>query len=720
MYSNFIEYDFNSQSVEYPLNYDSSKLNLGYLMEKNTDLNGSFYITPYEPFFIRGFEVVTRFSTAYNNQINSLGFLKYNSNVNWIVYNNGDDIGSVAKRFFLSTYTKSTKIFENIGSITVNAPSNVSHTSYSITPSMEYHTGGTVSVNSTIVNGSGTTWVTDGVCAGNRIGFGSTISSAITEWFKVVAVSGETSLIIGKEYSFDGNTNGLTYPVGTPYVIEDFRIIYSNYGAGGATLRGIGLVKGLRYENFTVTPTAIPVATTVDNIRAGYRILDVTGTTATFTPIGLILEDKTTLSNQNLFSLSYPATTTSSVQKFNIRAPLSVTAGRSNSPFLLTTGTQSHGGTNMGFFNSFIKGTNNNYYVNYYTRIGRIVPANIVSGSTTFISDTMVENPPGSATTFNTSSQLQGFHYLEKSQRFYIPNLQGTFRNYVTPYISGSTTNFERVALTNNTVQTNTYTVSSIDQPTANYISAPIRSYYFDGLSYLVRDLATNNNVIYTLPLEVDKQYHTTTNAYVVTPEFSTPSATTYNKVYVRSKSYFNEDRFIMPTENFDVYYRTSGITTDTGSWVLIGQNGNISPASGTSIQFKITFQTIGNNCIPTKIYGITMSYYSNEPPKSLTFYEPSLKFSNISNQIFAWRQIAEFVNQIPNLNINVYNVNSNTLLLTDNVSGSTNGVWEYSSNEGVNWNTFSYSANSINNYIRYTPNSSLGSGIKIKPIIYI
>ena len=418
--------------------------------------------------------------------------------------------------------------------------------------------------------------------------------------------------------------------------------------------------------------------------------------------------------------MSYQGTSTSTIQKLNIRTPLTVVGGVSNSPFLFTTGSQAHGGANMGFFNSFIKGTNNNYYINYYTRIGRVVPANIVSGSTTFISDTMVENPPGSATTFSTSSQLQGFHYLEKAQRFYIPNLQGTFRNYVTPYISGSTTNFERTCLTNDTVQTNTYTVFSIDTPTANYISSPIRSYYFDGLSYIVRDLSTDNNVIYALPLEADKEYHTTTNAYIITPEFSTPSATSYNKIYVKSKSYFNEDRFIVPTENFDIYYRVSGITTDTGSWTLVGQNGSISPVSGTSIQFKLAFKTIGNNCIPSKIYGITMSYYSNETPISLTFYEPSLKFSNVSSQIFAWRQSNEFVEEIPNLNINIYNASSNILLLSDNVSGSTNGVWEYSSNEGVTWNTFSYSANSINNYIRYTPNSSLGSGIKVKPIIYI
>jgi hypothetical protein len=720
MYKNFIEYNFDTQSVDYPLNYDSTKLNLGYLMEKNTDSYGDIYVTPYEPFFIRGYEVVRQFSTVYNDQINSLGFLKYNSDVNWIIYNHGtENTGNVAKRFFLGTYTKSTKEFNNIGSITVNAPNNASHTSYSITPSMEYHTGGTVSVNSTIVSGDSTSWVTNGVCAGNRIGFGSTISSAITKWYEITSVSANTVLIIGKEYSTDGETNGLSYSAGTPYVIEDFRLIYTNYGVATASIRSIMITKGLRYELFRPTPTVIPVATTVDNIRAGYRIIDATGTTASFIPIGLIMEDKTSFTNQELYSLSYLSSTTSSIQKFNIRSPLTVVGGVSNSPFLLTTGSQSHGGTNMGFFNSFIKGTNNNYYINYYTRIGRVIPANIVSGSTTFISDTMVENPPGSAVTFSTSSQLQGFHYLEKSQRFYIPNLQGTFRHYVTPYISGSTTTFERVALTNDTVQTNTYTVFSIDEPTANYISSPIRSYYFDELSYIVRDVATNNNIIYALPLEADKQYHTTTNAYIITPEFSTPSATTYNKIYVKSKSYFNEDRFIVPTENFDIYYRTSGITADTGSWVLVGQNGDISSSSGSSIQFKLTFKTIGNNCIPSKIYGISMSYYENNTPLSTTYYDPSIENTNIGSQIFSWRQSSIFNDQIPNLNINIYNVTGSTLLLSDSVSGSTNGIWQYSSNDGNTWNSWSSSANTVGNYIRYSASTLSASGLIVKPILY-
>jgi len=342
MNTNFIDYDFDTDIVTYPLNYNPSKLNMGYLMVRNTDSDGYVYVSPVEPKFFRGYEVTSNAPISYTTvQMNSLGFLKYNSDVSWVFYTNGETIFA-AKRIFLATYTKSTNELTMIGSI-FNSFIQASNEAYGLTISMEYHTGGTVSVSSTIVTGVGTTWLTDGVCIGNRIGFGSSSSSGITQWYRVSTIVNDTTLTISREYENDGITNGLTIPIGTPYVIEDLRLIFANLGTS-ATNRGLFLYKGLRYENFTISPTTLPLATTVDNLRAVYRILDVTGTTATFTPIGIILENKTSFSQQDLFTLSYPSATTSSIQKFNIRAPLTfLTGGRSNSPYLFTTGSQAHG-----------------------------------------------------------------------------------------------------------------------------------------------------------------------------------------------------------------------------------------------------------------------------------------------------------------------------------------------------------------------------------------
>jgi hypothetical protein len=700
MHKDFIKYDFDTNINDYTISYDPTKLNMGHLMTRVTDSNGNYYVSPIESRFFRGYEFG-------NNLINVMGFLKYNDTISWIFYTNGNDTPG-AKVFYLVTHNKVTNEFTQIGSIS-NSILNA-HGCTCIIPSMENHTSGTVTVNQTSVIGSGTSWQTNGVCSGNRIGFGSTNPSLITEWYTISSVVNNTTLIIRSEFSNDGNTSILSLPAGTPYVIEDFRLIYINRNIVDNASRCIALIKGLRFENFRSTSTVIPAATTVDNLRAFYRI------NGEFT--GLILENKVSFTEQYLFTQSAPVTTTITVQKFNIRAALTVSGGVTTSAFVLSTANLAHGGTNLSIVNSFIKGSNGDYYANFYTRISRIIPANITSGSTNYIGDSMSEIPPGTTTTFPTSSQLQGFHYLPEIDKFYLSHEQGTIRNYITSY-SGAGSQFDRTVNLNDIIQSNTYVVDEIDILTANFISLPIRTYYHDGLSYFLRVTPTNSNVIYTLPIEADKEYHTASKACIITPEITTPNVSSYDKIYLNKKSYFNNGRFITPTENVDVYFRTSGISDDSGAWTLIDKNGDISYASGSSIQFKIAFGTIGINCIPSEVYSLSMSYFNNGIPTSIPYYEPSLKHTNISSEIFAWRQVHNFVNNIPTLNLNVYNVAGNTLLLSDDTNTPTNGVWEYSSNNGITWNPFSSSANAIGNYIRYTPNLSLGSGIKIKPILY-
>jgi hypothetical protein len=110
---NFIEYDFSTDTVSYPSNYNPTKLNLGYLMTKNTDSDGNVYVSPVEPIFLRGYEVVgnppfSYFAGSVIVSMNSMGFFKYNSDVSWVFYTNGDTYGIGGKRIFLATYTKST------------------------------------------------------------------------------------------------------------------------------------------------------------------------------------------------------------------------------------------------------------------------------------------------------------------------------------------------------------------------------------------------------------------------------------------------------------------------------------------------------------------------------------------------------------------------------------------------------------------------------------
>ena len=713
----YLSYDFDSDTVVYPTGYDSTKLNLGSLMTRNYDDNGDVYVCPLESRFLRGYEVLKVAPYSYPNRTNSLGSFNYGTNKIWLFYSISDSIGTVPKRVFLSEFNISSNEFSMVGSVEINMVSNSAHGCHSLEPSMEYHTGGTVGVTGTSVVGSGTTWLTDGVCVGNRIGFGSTNSQNITTWYGISAVNSNTSLTIRKEFPSDGDTLGLSISAGTQYVIEDLRIIYVDYAGSASNAIGIALAKGLRYEIFKLSPTSIPVATKVDNIRACYRIIDVTGTTATFQPLAQVLEEKTSFTSQTLYTMSYLSATNVSMQKFNIRTPLTVTAGRSNSPFMLTTGSQAHGGTNNSGSRRMTQDYFGNLYITNSTRISRIPTSAITASSTTFIANAMVENPPGTSTTYPLSSQLLNGMYMRNINRFYISHNQGTIRDYITPYVVGGEFTFP--VNVNDQNLSNTYLVSEFDNLLSNFNSNNTGTQYQDGIMFFYRNVSTDENVIMTFPWTADKTYESLSNSCIITPELQTTSATSYNRVYFEFDSFFNTDiRFYYPRENFDVYYRTSGITADTGTWTLIPNTGSIS-GSSTSVQFKITFKTIGLYSIPARLRSIMLSYDGTDIPNSLTFYEPSLKQTDISSQIFSWRQNSLFVDDIPELNIDIYD-SSNNLLLTDTVSGSTGGIWQYSSDDGNNWNTFQYSANTVGNYIRYSATTLSASGLIVKPIIYV
>jgi len=690
---------------------------MGYLMTRSIDENNKTYVSPIEPGFLRGYEItnVTPYSFTYPN-LNTLGSIKYNSDTIWLFAASADSV-STAKRILLSTYKKSTNQLSYVGSINASFDPNTSHTCVSIKPSLEFHTTGSITIIGTQVTGSGTSWQTDGACVGNRIGFGSTSSADITTWYQISSISSDTALTVTRGVAADGQTSILNITGSVPYIIEDFRLLYVNHGDGIVSTRSIILIKGLRPEIFTTSPTALPAATTVDNIRACYRLVDGTTANATYAPISMVLEPKNSFTQQYAYSVSEPGTTTISLQRFNVRAPLILTSGRASSSFDFTTGAQTHGGTNTSQdYNVMETDNKGNYYVSHYTRMSRIPTGSIVSGSTTFIENHMIENPPGGTGSFSLSSQLADITYLPVIDRFYISHLQGTIRNYITRFSSGS--QFEAQTHVNHINQQSTYLVSEFDYLTPNFISTRLSSTYCDGMLFVARVAASsNNNIIYSLPLEADQQFESTSSACIITPELFTPSASAYNKVYLDDTSYFNTPRFAIPREPYTTYYRTTGISDNSGAWNLISPSGSIS-GSASSIQFKLTFSTLGYYNIPSRIHGITLLYSSSIPQQAISNYDPSISQTNVGSQIFAWRQTAKFNENIPDLNLNLYS--GSTIVLTDSVSTSVSGSWEYSTTEGNTWLPWSSTADAVDNYIRYTATNPLPASSVIKALLYI
>ncbi len=719
----FTEYSFNTDTVPYS-SYDKDKINLGYLMSKSVDENNTIFVSPIESRFIRSYEI-------YGGMLNSaIGAIKYNSNTIWVFYGRAVNVGE-NKNIFLSEYNISANTLTQLGYITCllsvtggYSVGSFGQSIYSLTPSLEFHTGGTVSVSGNTVTGNNVNWFNDGVCIGNRIGFGSTNPDNITSWYEVNSLTTGNTMTIKQAYNTDGSVRNLIISAGTPYVIEDLRIMYSDYSAGnggnGPNAQALRVFKGLRKELFNPNAPTIPIATTVDNIRATYRLTD-GSTFVGYNPVGLSLMKKNSLSEQYCYLLRYDSSTNVSFRKFNVRASLTgLSSSNSSSAYMFATGSVAHNGTNTPSYTPIIKISNdeNNLYLINQTRINRISVSALTASSTTFISGFMGEVPPGGTNTY-PSFNFWGGHYLEKSNRFYIAS-NSIGRCYVTPFITGTTTPFERVVHTNNTLQQSTYLDFKFKQLVPNIIGSNFTTAYCDGFSFINRFVNDNNNILYSLPLDADKDYSNITNAHIITPEILTPSATTYDRVYFNVTDTFGDDsRYSYKREIFDAFYRISGISDDTGPWSLINQNGSLSGVSSNSIQFKFTFRTIGDTCMPTRIHGLTITYSADTIPTSTTFYEPSLKNTNISSKIFAWRQRDNFETNIPNLKLDIYNTSNNNLLLTDDVNSSSNGIWQYST-DGNTWNTWVSSADTIGNYIRYSASTLSADNIKIKPILYV
>jgi hypothetical protein len=707
MAKEFYEYTFDSETTEIS-SYDQTKINLGPLIKRAQDANGKNYVSPLESKFFRVYE-------SYADYSNAMAAIEYSSTKIWVFHTFWGS-ASLTKNFYLHEYDKSADTFTYIGRLTVTGAS-AANLPYQISATLDNHTSGTVSVSGTNVSGVSTSWKTDGACVGNRIGFGSTDPTQITTWYQIGSITDDSNLVL--------TSSAGTIAAGTQYVIEDLRIVYVNYNNGTTPGSGVFLVKGLRFELFSQTITnTIPFATTVDNIRATYRLAN--AASSSYLHYGGVPVSKISFTEQYFYTTTGTGTTIS-IQKYNIRAALTLSSGLSTNAFVLSTGSQAHGGSAIQGLTSVctaIYSGTENLFVAPNNRIIRINPVGVTSGSTTFITDSMVESPPGGTSNYALTSTLRGIAWLKNIDRFIVfGNYNGASnKTYLTQYSPGGI--FERYFMALDTLQNSTYAsfyTNELNCPISGSTTVFLDGAYAGGITFVSKYIASSSNsILFSFTLDADEEYEPTTNSCIITPEISTSSATALTRIWVNSKGTFNSGFVLYPREYYKIYYRTSGIAGNSGAWTIIPDSGDLSGVTPTSsIQFKIVFRTIGTQMIADKIYGLTITYDTSADPASTSFYEPSISNSNPGSGIIAWRQREVFSGtNIPNLTIKIYD-SSNVLLLTDTTNSPTLGTWQYSTNGGNTWNTWTSSANVIGNYIRYTPTSPVGVGQKVKIILF-
>lgn len=648
-----------------------------------------------------------------------------NYNIDWVFL--GDAAATTTtRRITCYEFRRGTSVFTWRGFILKTYPTATNHTITGMRAVYAKYTTGTVGVSTATVTGSGTTWTDDRIAIGSRIGFGSTDPTQISTWYYINAVGSNTSITIQNNATAagtGGTASNISISGGTAYVIEDLRVLTTTTNAT-ATNGGLYMANGLSFDDFTPAGTTIAAATTVDKVKAIYWLADAS-TVTNDANSGLALDEQDSWTQQYCYVIERVAATTPSIYKYNFRAALSsISSGKTTSAFVFATGTQSVTGnvsaTNNGRIGSLAHGPGSGVKSLFFvtaTRVYRVAVANITNGSTTFLSDSMVEVATGGASTYTATGALTGVEISDQIDRLIVTST-GTAgaRSYITKYNTNSDP-FDHIFLIDS---------KQIDQSAADSNSVPhpsiqagiINVWSEEGLTYISRaGLAAATNALYAVPLGADWEYADgSVKQRLITPSLATPNAEKYIRAYFNSAQYLGEGNLTIPTEPVRMYYRTVGISDDSGSWTLIDKTGDLASVEGAAaIQFAFEFRTIGTFCLPNRVYNVCVVYEDNTTD---SHYQPSVAHSSTSGKVFAWRFSSTFGGTVPRLRIRLFNATTGVELIDDDTVSASFGTFEKSTNDGGAWGAYNTTdKGNETTYIRYTP-ASLADDIKVRALL--
>lgn len=441
----------------------------------------------------------------------------------------------------------------------------------------------------------------------------------------------------------------------------------------------------------------------------------------TLNPTGLASDEPVNSTNHSVFVLNLEATSNIRFVEFNVRAPLTLSsASGATGSLVLRTSLSSVVGTPSQVNNGRLFTVNHgpasgikSVFFTTTTRIYRTSESDIVDNASNIISDQMIEIPPGGTgnVAYNLLSTMNQVDYSQTLDRLLIPTTSQRFGCYVTQYDTSGTLPFDKIFGTNvNRYKLTTTPVGTVD---GVFPQATMTIWSDGGYFFIIPSTTTSGlNWLYTFPGGADGYFTSTSNQKIITPKIATPNISSFYRCYIQDLEYVGSYQLGFPPESYRIYFRTSGIDDNSGSWTEVPSSGNLSSYSpGTHIQFMIELDTLGEVCVPTKIYGITVLYddFSTD-----SHYQPSVKYSDYVNKRFTWWFGSAWGTTVPDLRVRLFDANNNNLLVDDNTS-SPSGTFEKSTDNGVTWGSYDNTDRSNSTtYIRYTP-SSLGDNIKVK-----
>lgn len=695
--------NFNFTGATAPIaSYDPAKTCLGTLIQQYTGGAATDkFVGPLRIGYARPMEQSTAIPGAFPHVI------RFSSTLD-LVFLADNSTAATTRRIILYEHNRRTSTYSWKGFITVTPPAATNHTIRGFRMVRELYTQGTVGVSGTAVTGTGSSWSTDRMSVGCRIGFGSTDPSQITTWYEISAIGSNTSITLA--------TSAGTVAPGTAYVIEDLMCLISTSNAT-LTNGGLFVTKGLRYELFAPAGTTIPAAAATDNARATYWLADAASVTNT-AAAGCALGARTSWIDQGAYVLD----TAGRCFVYNFRKELTLTTGKDTTTNTIKTGvatltgvmSQVNNGRVGTLAHAPVSGADSLFFVTT-TRVYRSALGAIANGSTTWTSDAMVEIPPGGIGTIAAAGAFSSVEIAGTADRLVLSTSGAAgIVSYVTKYNTVSAA-MDSAFLIDSKQQYQSLADQNIPvRPSV--VALPFTVWVEDGLMHMVRISAVAaTNQLFSVPLGAHWDWAIGQSQLAVTPKFATSDATKFYNVSVRSAGYAGSTAYAVPYEPFAVYYRTAGIDDNSGTWMPVGDVGDLGGISpGASIQFAIAFKVIGENCMPGRIYGLSLTY---EDTATDSHYEPSVGQSSITDRIFAYRQRSDWGSSIPTMRIRLYNAQTGALILDDTTSSPTLGTFETSTTNGASWTSWNASADATGNYIRYTA-ASLPDGVRVRALL--
>ncbi|MBP6858325.1 MAG: hypothetical protein KBC33_00625 [Candidatus Pacebacteria bacterium] len=448
------------------------------------------------------------------------------------------------------------------------------------------------------------------------------------------------------------------------------------------------------------------------------------GTTFTATMVGMKIGFGTT--SPATVTTWYTIESFSSTTSITLSSSAGTIAGGSSyiidSADVICTGNQLVTGTVIGANNGRVGTLNHGpgagelslYFVTA-SRIYRAALSNIYSGNLGWISDNRPEIPPGSASTFPATGALNMIEIADAIDRLIVLTTGATaFKHYVTKYPDAAGDQFSRFFGLDDKQQDQ----SLADPNTAIHFNtaSQITSVWSEnGVAHIIKHGTTAALCqLYALPLSAHWVHASETNQRIISPTLSTPDCAAYTRVLLSTVDHLGSEEFRVPTASILTYYRTNGITDNSGEWTLLAADGDLtglSPAS--NIQFMFEFVTISLLGIPGRIMSLAVLYddYTTDP-----HYQPSAGKTVLASKQFAWRFSTAFGSAVPTLRIRLLDAVTGGLLV-DDISSTPAGTWEKTT-DGTTW--VAYNTTDKGNettYIRYTP-ATLPDNIKVRSLL--